>query len=83
MKPNILLVGTDLRLFGFWYTLHEHGLNNLWTIFCAHKANKYKYNFQDCFSFYTLFGGFFLLGFFLDDSYLTRQVSSASGEIVP
>ena len=45
MKPNILLVGTDLRLFGFWYTLHEHGLNNLWTIFCAHKANKYKYNF--------------------------------------
>ena len=27
--------------------------------------------------------GFFFWVFFLDDSYLTRQVSSTSGEIVP
>ena len=51
LRANIFEVKDNLKLWGFWYCIWYYGVENLWTIWCAHRMNKYEqWNLHDRFN---------------------------------
>lgn len=51
LRANVFEVKDNLKMWGFWYCVWYHGAENLWTIWCAHRMNKYEqWNLHDRFN---------------------------------